>query len=90
MPTSVDKHAMRRADFDRLDIKHVPCAVCKAPTQARIAKRCDACWEVEHRLVSYLLDGGKAAKRFVIETLVKDPERVETIEMLEELLKESL
>jgi len=33
--------------------------------------RCDACWEVEHRLAAYLQDGGGKAVAFVTEALAE-------------------
>jgi hypothetical protein len=39
-------------------------AYCK-PLHDRPTLRCDACWEVEHRLESYLHDGGDKARIFV-------------------------
>lgn len=48
------------------------CAVCGRPAGAfckplhdKPTLRCDACWEVERRLESYLHDGGHEARIFV-------------------------
>lgn len=34
--------------------KIVPCEICSKPTTFVGTKRCDNCWEVEHRLTEYL------------------------------------
>lgn len=49
-----DQRRQRVAEFDRLGMKWVPCDVCGDPTLATATKRCDGCWEVEHRLRDFL------------------------------------
>jgi hypothetical protein len=41
------------------------CETCGKLTPMLGTKRCDACWELEHRLADYLRDGGENARRFV-------------------------
>jgi hypothetical protein len=36
------------------------CETCGEPTRMTGTKRCDGCWEVEHRLARYLCLGPKA------------------------------
>ncbi len=43
----------------------VPCGTCGRETSMTGTKRCDACWEVEHRLRDYLRVGGAKARAFV-------------------------
>jgi hypothetical protein len=43
----------------------VPCETCGIPTPMTGTKRCDGCWEVEHRLRDYLRTGGAKARAFV-------------------------
>ena len=45
-----------------------PCATCGRPGEAQDA-RCDACWEVEWNLGSYLDRGGAKAIEFVAKKL---------------------
>jgi hypothetical protein len=40
----------------------VACETCGRPTDKTGTKRCDGCWEVEHRLDWYLRDGGPLAR----------------------------
>lgn len=47
----------------------VPCGTCGQPTPMRGTKRCDGCWEVEHRMRDYLRNEG--ARAFVREELVQ-------------------
>jgi hypothetical protein len=49
----------------------VPCGTCGVPTRMTGTKRCDSCYEVEHRLAFYLNDGGDRAKAFVRAALRK-------------------
>lgn len=49
----------------------VPCGTCGRATQMTGTKRCDGCWEVEHRLADYLRTGGPNAWVFVGEALAK-------------------
>lgn len=41
------------------------CETCGRPTAMTSTKRCDACYEVELRLASYLREGGEKARAFV-------------------------
>jgi hypothetical protein len=44
------------------EMEMCPCETCGQPTPMLGTKRCNGCWEVEHRLRYYLLDGkAKAA-----------------------------
>ena len=45
------------------------CETCERPTDKTWTKLCDGCLELEHRLASYLHDGGVKAAAFVRETL---------------------
>jgi uncharacterized protein CbrC (UPF0167 family) len=45
------------------------CRTCKRPTQMAGTRKCDYCYEVESRLTRYLIDGGKAARKFVAAAL---------------------
>jgi hypothetical protein len=73
MSRDIDKQ--RAADFDRLNLKHAPCATCGTPAQAPasmpalVRVTCDGCWEVEHRLRDYLRDGGAKAEQILINAL---------------------
>jgi|GEM_PF-3444111 len=61
-----------RATFsDRSDAELVACGTCGRPCDKVGSKhpRCDGCWEVEHRLDSYLRDGGDAAAAVLIDAL---------------------
>ena len=49
------------------DVETVPCETCGTDTHMTGTKRCYVCWEVEHRLESYLWS--KEAKRFVARAL---------------------
>jgi hypothetical protein len=62
-------HANRTAELDRLGVKHVPCKTCGFPTDKTGTGLCDGCWEVEHRLATYLRDGGRVAVSFVARAL---------------------
>jgi hypothetical protein len=48
-----------------------PCATCGRPTNKTTTKRCDGCWEVEHRLDSYIRDGGDRAIVLLLDALVR-------------------
>jgi len=63
------KVAARAAQLNTLGIRHVPCETCGVPTDKTGTKRCDGCWEVEHRLAAYLRDGDYAAFAFVSRVL---------------------
>lgn len=47
-----------------------PCEICHAPGLEG-TKRCNRCWELEHRLEGYLREGSRAAMVFVLEALRK-------------------
>ena len=49
-----DQRRQRTEEFERLGVKWVPCETCGGPTHSTATKRCDGCWEVEHRLRDYL------------------------------------
>ena len=49
-----DQRRQRSAGYERLGMKWVPCETCGNPTHSTVTKRCDGCWEVEHRLRDYL------------------------------------
>ena len=49
-----DQRRQRSAGYERLGMKWVPCETCGDPTHMISTKRCDGCWEVEHRLRDYL------------------------------------
>lgn len=66
-----DVHRQVAADFDSRQIKHVPCETCGRPTPMTGTKRCDGCWEFEHRLAGYLNDGGEKARKFILSGLKK-------------------
>lgn len=67
---------------DHSDGKHtfwpnnVPCATCGAATPMRGTRRCDGCWEVEHRLAQYL-ETGPNARNFVRHALRLATEKIE-------------
>lgn len=65
MPVSNDVKTDRAARYEASGIRHVPCAVCEAPTRDLTSRRCDKCEEVEHRLADYLHVGGEEARKFV-------------------------
>jgi len=65
MAVSEQVRSLRAAHFEALGFPHVPCDVCELPTDKTATKRCDACWEVEHRLAAYLRVGGEGAREFV-------------------------
>jgi hypothetical protein len=46
-----------------------PCTTCLQPVNIDGAKLCDACWEVEYRLDSYLHRGQARARQFVAHAL---------------------
>ena len=48
-----DQRRQRIAEFECRGMKWVPCETCGDPTHI-CTKRCDGCWEVEHRLRDYL------------------------------------
>jgi len=50
------------------DAELAVCKTCKRPTDKTSTRLCDGCWELEHRLASYLRDGGAKASAFVRET----------------------
>lgn len=45
------------------------CETCDQLTFAVSSKRCNRCWDIEHRLESYLRVGGVKAIRFVEQAL---------------------
>lgn len=47
----------------------VICETCGHSTMMDSTKRCDDCWELEHRLADYLRRGGDKARAFVAEKL---------------------
>jgi hypothetical protein len=55
--------------FNTFGEEEVPCETCGALTTKTGTKRCDGCWEVEHRLFGYLNSGGGKARRFVVSAL---------------------
>lgn len=55
-----DYRAMQFSELS--DAQLVACGTCGRPTDKTGTKRCDGCWEVEHRLDGYLRDGGVAAR----------------------------
>ncbi len=55
--------------FNAFGEEEVPCETCGTLTTKIGTKRCDVCWEVEHRLFGYLLKGGDKARRFVASAL---------------------
>ena len=55
-----DYRAMRFSSLSDAELVH--CGTCGRPTDKTSTKRCDGCWEVEHRLDGYLRDGGVAAR----------------------------
>lgn len=57
---------------DHGDYGFVKCEVCGSDRGLSGTKRCDGCWEVEHRLAGYLRTGGEEARLFVIEALRKN------------------
>jgi hypothetical protein len=62
----------RAMQFSALsDAQLAACATCGRPTDKTSTKRCDGCWEVEHRLDSYLRDGGLAARSVLVSALHK-------------------
>jgi hypothetical protein len=62
-----DQRRQRIADFERIKIQWVPCETCGDPTHMTSTRRCDGCWEVEHRLRDYLKS--PQAQRTVAEAL---------------------
>lgn len=52
-----------------IPVETCACEVCGASTFMTGTKRCDRCWEVEHRLADYLKRGGAKALQFVIEVV---------------------
>lgn len=64
--TQVKDHKVRVFTIERPTI---PCETCGDPTPMLGTKRCDGCWEVETRLLSYLKN--ENAIRFVSEALDK-------------------
>jgi hypothetical protein len=72
-----DYRAMQFASID--DHSLAPCVTCGRPYSVgpypikRILDdvRCDACWEVEQRLATYLRDGGAKAHDFVLTALIE-------------------
>ena len=71
MSRQEDTDRQRAAEFDRLGIKHAPCATCGTPAQGLSPSLCDGCWEVEHRLADYLRDGGDKAMQVLVRALTK-------------------
>jgi hypothetical protein len=63
-PSRAAEYATVGREFDRNQIKHVPCKTCSRPTSTIGTRLCDGCWEVEVRLRDYL-NKGPAAVRFV-------------------------
>jgi hypothetical protein len=61
-----------RADFTAREIPYVNCETCGLPTSMLGTKRCDACWEVEQRLPSYL-NCSPLARAFVERLLRSTP-----------------
>jgi hypothetical protein len=57
------------AAFTRGGGKTVPCETCGTPTLMTGTKRCDGCWEVEHRLADYIRRSSKS-RDFVSSTLL--------------------
>jgi hypothetical protein len=55
-------------EFDRQDVKHMPCNTCARPTPMIATGLCDGCWEVQSRLRAYIDKGPKAAT-FVMNAL---------------------
>jgi hypothetical protein len=52
----------RSTQFGMLsDAELEACETCGCPTDKTGTRRCDGCWEVEHRIAGYLRDGGLAA-----------------------------
>jgi hypothetical protein len=49
-----DQRRQRIAEFERGKTPWVPCETCGDPTHMTGTRRCDGCWEVEHRLGDYL------------------------------------
>jgi hypothetical protein len=64
-----DQRRQRIAEFDRLKMPWVPCETCGDPTHSTGTKRCDGCWEVEHRLRDYLTN--PRGQVFVAKALVQ-------------------
>lgn len=50
----------------------VPCKTCGEPA---LGERCDACWELEHRLDEYLKRGGIPAWDVVYQALARAAEK---------------
>lgn len=53
------------------DAELAACETCGRPTDKTGTKRCDGCWEVEHRLDGYLRDGGDAAVGQLVDALAR-------------------
>jgi hypothetical protein len=70
-----DYRAMRFGSFRDRDL--VACGTCGRPTEKTGTRRCDGCWEVEHRVRGYLADGGLAAAAFLVEVLFDAARRIE-------------
>lgn len=56
-------HAARAAQLDAAKTPWVPCETCGYPTPILGTERCNGCWEVEHRIESYLQTGKVKAVR---------------------------
>lgn len=60
---SKDRIQARASELDASRIEHVQCETCGLPTPMTGTRRCNRCWEIEHRLAGYLRDGGEVALR---------------------------
>lgn len=58
----LDRRRMLADHYKTLGMAFVPCETCGDPTDKTGTKRCDGCWEVEHRLDGYVRDGGDVAR----------------------------
>ena len=52
-----------------IPMPQVHCETCGALTFMCSTKRCNGCWEVEHRLEGYFRSGGAKARAFVRQAL---------------------
>jgi len=55
--------------YKNLGVAFVPCETCGDPTDKTGTKRCDGCWEVEHRLADYVRYGGDVARAHLAKAL---------------------
>ena len=54
------------------------CSTCNGATAHTIGgKKCDNCWQVEHRIDKYLRVGGSKARQFLADSLLAEVDRIE-------------